>query len=273
VDEQTVSQLTSDPFYLSGALIDDGSSDARTFLAAMDQGPVTHEVTRNPAGEGFVVRLTVEKPAPESPDERQGPTTAETEAPALPPGAGWFPDPFGRHQHRYWDGTRWSEHAADQGVVCTDHVPTQSQPQEEHRDNTISRRPKPLTMNLGDVEEYALQSIIDSDTPITIAQEMRSDLITPDLACQGLQAKKHEHQAEELTQNHDLDRAVQEYRYAIEIAPYEDELLYMSPGGVLSELREHKEALRYLEIASEINPTHQDVARNLRICRMNAGEF
>lgn len=30
----------------------------------------------------------------------------------LPPGspAAWMPDPTGRHEHRYWDGTRWTEH-------------------------------------------------------------------------------------------------------------------------------------------------------------------
>lgn len=29
--------------------------------------------------------------------------------------AAWFPDPYGRHQHRYWDGSRWTEVVASQG--------------------------------------------------------------------------------------------------------------------------------------------------------------
>ena len=29
--------------------------------------------------------------------------------------AAWHPDPLGRHEHRYWDGTRWTEHVADGG--------------------------------------------------------------------------------------------------------------------------------------------------------------
>ncbi|WP_353816433.1 phospholipid scramblase-related protein [Agromyces sp. SYSU T00266] len=29
--------------------------------------------------------------------------------------AGWFPDPFGRHEHRYWDGANWTEHVGSQG--------------------------------------------------------------------------------------------------------------------------------------------------------------
>jgi TPR repeat protein len=32
----------------------------------------------------------------------------------------WHPDPYGRHQHRYWDGTQWTEHIADDGVAGID---------------------------------------------------------------------------------------------------------------------------------------------------------
>ena len=31
--------------------------------------------------------------------------------------AGWWPDPHGRHQHRYWDGTRWTPNVSDAGVT------------------------------------------------------------------------------------------------------------------------------------------------------------
>ncbi len=34
--------------------------------------------------------------------------------------AAWHPDPTGRHDHRYWDGERWTEHVADAGVASTD---------------------------------------------------------------------------------------------------------------------------------------------------------
>jgi hypothetical protein len=34
--------------------------------------------------------------------------------------ASWQPDPTGRHDHRYWDGSRWTEHVADVGVAATD---------------------------------------------------------------------------------------------------------------------------------------------------------
>lgn len=30
--------------------------------------------------------------------------------------AGWQPDPFGRHEVRYWDGSAWTAHVADAGV-------------------------------------------------------------------------------------------------------------------------------------------------------------
>ncbi len=34
--------------------------------------------------------------------------------------AGWQSDPTGRHEHRYWDGTQWTDHVSDAGVATTD---------------------------------------------------------------------------------------------------------------------------------------------------------
>jgi uncharacterized protein YxjI len=34
--------------------------------------------------------------------------------------AGWFPDPFSRHEHRYWDGVQWTEHVGSQGRQSVD---------------------------------------------------------------------------------------------------------------------------------------------------------
>jgi putative membrane protein len=36
----------------------------------------------------------------------------------IPPG--WYPDPSGRHELRYWSEERWSEHVSDRGVLTTD---------------------------------------------------------------------------------------------------------------------------------------------------------
>jgi Protein of unknown function (DUF2510) len=53
---------------------------------------------------------TVRTPAP--------PTAAPTAA--APGGPGWGADPFGRHQWRYWDGSRWTEQVADGATQSTD---------------------------------------------------------------------------------------------------------------------------------------------------------
>jgi Protein of unknown function (DUF2510) len=37
-----------------------------------------------------------------------------------PPAAGWFPDPSGEFQLRYWDGLQWTLHVSTDGVVATD---------------------------------------------------------------------------------------------------------------------------------------------------------
>ncbi|HEX6425750.1 MAG TPA: septum formation family protein [Acidimicrobiales bacterium] len=37
---------------------------------------------------------------------------------SAPPG--WNPDPTGRHEYRYWDGTAWTDDVSDGGVAATD---------------------------------------------------------------------------------------------------------------------------------------------------------
>lgn len=49
------------------------------------------------------------------PDPKAGPAVM---APVTP--AGWYPDPTGRHQHRYWDSNRWTSSVSDGGVVSQD---------------------------------------------------------------------------------------------------------------------------------------------------------
>ena len=33
---------------------------------------------------------------------------------------GWYADPFGRHEMRYYDGTQWTEHVSSHGRQSTD---------------------------------------------------------------------------------------------------------------------------------------------------------
>jgi hypothetical protein len=41
----------------------------------------------------------------------------------MPDPASWYPDPSGRHEHRYWDGTAWTADVSDRGVVSRDPIP------------------------------------------------------------------------------------------------------------------------------------------------------
>jgi len=40
--------------------------------------------------------------------------------PLPPPPRSWLPDPSGRHELRYWDGTKFTEHVADAGKISVD---------------------------------------------------------------------------------------------------------------------------------------------------------
>lgn len=39
---------------------------------------------------------------------------------------GWWPDPYGRHEHRYYDGKTWTAYVADKGETTID--PTATSP-------------------------------------------------------------------------------------------------------------------------------------------------
>jgi hypothetical protein len=70
----------------------------------------------------FVVReitarqevLQARDPAP-----LERPLVRQYTAPVAVDGPGWYADPSGRYDHRYWDGTAWTEHVSRGGVTDT----------------------------------------------------------------------------------------------------------------------------------------------------------
>lgn len=67
----------------------------------------------------FAARInTLGAQAPAAPPPAVSTPTAPAPPPPPPPSvpASWAPDPYGRHELRYWDGSRWTEHVSDAGV-------------------------------------------------------------------------------------------------------------------------------------------------------------
>ncbi|HUY64075.1 MAG TPA: DUF2510 domain-containing protein [Acidimicrobiales bacterium] len=63
-------------------------------------------------------------PYPSTPgDDSPGAGGQEAPGPSSSPGFGWYADPSGRHQLRYWDGTAWTEHVSDAGQQSNDPLP------------------------------------------------------------------------------------------------------------------------------------------------------
>jgi hypothetical protein len=70
---------------------------------------------------------------PQGPEESRKQTAPDPEAPAGSAGAGaagvsppaWHPDPSGRFQFRWWDGSEWTSHVATNGQVMIDTSPDQ----------------------------------------------------------------------------------------------------------------------------------------------------
>ncbi|MEO5838644.1 MAG: phospholipid scramblase-related protein [Acidimicrobiales bacterium] len=72
----------------------------------------------------------------------------QQDGPTNPP-PGWFPDPLGRHEQRYWDGQQWSEHVTSHGrqgvdppgapqqLPTVDHTPEKIQQQVQQRAGVV----------------------------------------------------------------------------------------------------------------------------------------
>jgi Protein of unknown function (DUF2510) len=65
------------------------------------------------------------RPVAAPPPPAPAPAAPAPSAPTAPAGTGpgspgWAADPFGRHQWRYWDGTRWTDQVADGSTQRTD---------------------------------------------------------------------------------------------------------------------------------------------------------
>ena len=58
--------------------------------------------------------------------------------PAFPPG--WYPDPTGRHDHRWYDGARWTDHVGDGGRAGMDALeasPSSGAPRDRPRRDAV----------------------------------------------------------------------------------------------------------------------------------------
>ncbi len=84
------------------------------------------EPVQEPAGWGAATEMAPEpEPAPAvaiSPIEVSAPAASApvNPAPVVTTPAGWYPDPSGRFEMRYWDGTAWTEHVSRAGQQFTD---------------------------------------------------------------------------------------------------------------------------------------------------------
>jgi hypothetical protein len=71
--------------------------------------------------------------------------------------AGWKPDPDGRHEYRYWDGTTWSDQVSDSGVVSTD-APGPSAPAGDPTVAVPTQDPTAVVPPAGDQPPYVAPS-------------------------------------------------------------------------------------------------------------------
>jgi Protein of unknown function (DUF2510) len=100
------------PYASAKAAIDSAVAGLGSAKLEMDSAPkaAASPVAAQSAGQ--------EASPPPSPTPTAPPPVSAPPPPPTPPQ--WAPDPFGRHEHRWWDGTAWTEHVANRGERTTD---------------------------------------------------------------------------------------------------------------------------------------------------------
>ena len=59
---------------------------------------------------------------------------------AQTPAANWYPDPGGKHEHRYWDGSQWTDNVADHGRQAVDPLVANYVPTTHHSAQNVQQQ-------------------------------------------------------------------------------------------------------------------------------------
>ena len=85
--------------------------------------------------------------------------------------ADWHPDPTGKHELRYWDGTQWTEHVADAGVQGVD--PLDAGPAAGSGEQAVVQQEQQVS---ADAAQYGVEADLGPDAATRVAPH-RQDLL------------------------------------------------------------------------------------------------
>jgi uncharacterized protein YxjI len=95
--------------------------------------------------------------------------TRQDGPPTTPPG--WFPDPLGRHEQRYWDGQQWTEHVVSHGRQSVDPpAPPQQVPTVNHSPDKIQQQ---VQQRAGVVDTSTGGGTIFSESVLVVNQKAK----------------------------------------------------------------------------------------------------
>lgn len=105
--------------------------------------------------------------------------------------AGWFPDPFGRHEHRWWDGIQWTEHVGSAGSQTVD-APVIAPPTQAHSHPALVNATKAVNVPADKRVQEQVRKLGVSDA----AQTGGGTLFTEQILVVNQKAKLFERRAE-----------------------------------------------------------------------------
>lgn len=92
------------------------------------------------------------------------------------PVAGWYGDPGGRYQYRWWSGSAWSEHVATDGQQATDSLTAEPAPLVSRTPESVPPAPTPSSTAQSQTAAWAGQSGGDAKVPMFGARSRAREL-------------------------------------------------------------------------------------------------
>jgi hypothetical protein len=110
----------ANPQFIKAEVASDGTVvvEAWTAAASLLPGVYGGELDPMQGAFGWGPKLAL-KPRVRELERRLGGESVAVPTAVAPPAA-WYPDPTGRHEQRYWDGSRWTENVSDAGQAGVD---------------------------------------------------------------------------------------------------------------------------------------------------------
>ena len=101
--------------------------------------------------------------------------------------AGWYADPIGRYEHRYWDGVSWTENVATAGAQSTDPIVAPARPSVDVPVDVVASEPIAVAVAAGPASGFTTPAMTPQSAvatpPVKLCRHCQAQSATTSATC------------------------------------------------------------------------------------------